>query len=162
MRTVFFTLAGVGLLLYPGAAFAATATNTLGISATVVASCYVTNVGTLSFGSLSVGQLPSNTTSTFIVKCTGNTSHTIGLDAGTTSGATTNSRKMAGSSTNTLSYALYQDAARQTNWGDSVGTWISATGTGADVTHTIYGQVPTQTWPAPGNYSDTVTITVTY
>jgi spore coat protein U-like protein len=42
------------------------------------------------------------------------------------------------------------------------GALVSATGNGADQTFTIYGRVPAQTTPAPGTYTDTVTVTVTY
>jgi spore coat protein U-like protein len=39
---------------------------------------------------------------------------------------------------------------------------VSGTGNGAGQTITIFGRVPAQTTPAPGTYTDTVTVTVTY
>jgi spore coat protein U-like protein len=49
------------------------------------------------------------------------------------------------------------------NWGQTVGTdTVSSTGTGAVQSFTVYGQVPAQSTPAPGAYSDTITVTVTY
>lgn len=151
------------LVLLPSAAFAATASNTVGISATVTASCNIAVASDLAFGSLSVGMLPKNVTTSFNVTCTNTTSYSIGLNEGTAFEASTTNRKLGGTGTATLSYALYQDSARQTNWGNASGTWMTGlTGTGSEVAHTIYGQIPVQTWPAPDSYSDTVTITVTY
>jgi spore coat protein U-like protein len=40
---------------------------------------------------------------------------------------------------------------------------VSGTGTGAAAPYTVYGQVPPQATPSPAaNYTDTVTITVTF
>ncbi|MCE3520182.1 spore coat protein U domain-containing protein, partial [Escherichia coli] len=35
-------------------------------------------------------------------------------------------------------------------------------GSGAAQPYTVYGRVPVQTTPAPGTYTDTITVTVTY
>lgn len=51
------------------------------------------------------------------VNCTRGTQYTLGLNAGTGSGATTTTRKMTSSSGATLSYQVFQDAARTINWG---------------------------------------------
>ncbi len=65
---------------------------------------------------------------------------------------------------------LFTDAARTTNWGQTIGT-DTVTGTGAGfavanaVALNVYGRVPdtvaNQSVPA-GNYTDTVTVTVTW
>jgi spore coat protein U-like protein len=39
---------------------------------------------------------------------------------------------------------------------------VAATGNGSAQSFTVYGRVPPQAAPAPGNYSDTITVTVTY
>ena len=77
-------LSCIALVACPGAVSAATSTNSLSISATVVASCNIANINSLAFGSLSVGALPANSSSTFTVKCTNTTSYTIGLNEGAT------------------------------------------------------------------------------
>ena len=63
----------------------------------------------------------------------------------------------------TVSYNLYRDAARTQEWGTTVGT---NTGTGAGngqiQTIPVYGRVAPQATPAPGVYTDTITITVTF
>jgi spore coat protein U-like protein len=63
----------------------------------------------------------------------------------------------------TVNYKLYSDTNHTTNWGNTVSTdTVSDTGTGASVNYTVYGRIPPQTTPAPGAYTDTVTVTVTY
>jgi spore coat protein U-like protein len=103
-----------------------------------------------------------NQTSTLQVQCTSTTPYDIGLNAGTATGATVTSRKMT-SGSNTISYSLFSDSGMTTNWGQTIGTdTVSSTGTGGTQSFTVYGQVPAQSTPAPGAYSDTITVTVTY
>jgi spore coat protein U-like protein len=103
-----------------------------------------------------------NQTSTLQIQCTNTTPYNIGLNAGTATGATVTSRKMT-SGSNTISYSLFSNPGMTTNWGETVGTdTVASTGTGATQSFTVYGQVPAQSTPAPGSYSDTVTVTVTY
>ena len=62
-----------------------------------------------------------------------------------------------------LSYALYQDSGRSTNWGNVVGTsTLAGTGTGSAVGVTVYGRITANQQAALGSYSDTITVTVTY
>ena len=64
------------------------------------------------------------------VNCTSGTQYTLGLNAGTGSGATTTTRKMTSSSGATLSYQIFQDAARTRNWGNTTGVdTVAMTGT---------------------------------
>jgi spore coat protein U-like protein len=39
---------------------------------------------------------------------------------------------------------------------------VSGTGIGSSQNYTVYGRVQAQTTPAPGTYTDTITVTVTY
>ena len=164
MKLPGFLVSCLALAACPSAVFAVTSTTkSLSISATVTASCSMDAVD-LEFGELSVGMLPYDVTTSFIVTCTNTTLYSIGLNAGITPDASTTDRKLGGTNhSETLDYALYQDAARQINWGDASGTWMTGlTGTGSEVAHTIYGRVPDQDWPAPDDYSDIVRITVSY
>ena len=62
-----------------------------------------------------------------------------------------------------VNYTLYSDTNRTTVWGQTIGTdTVSASGSGAAQSYTVYGRVPVQTTPAPGAYTDTITVTVTY
>jgi spore coat protein U-like protein len=130
-------------------------------TATVLASCAVSATN-LDFGT--TGTLTSNidSTSSIKVSCTNGSPYQIGLDAGTGTGATVTNRKMTLSGA-TVNYALYSNSSRTTNWGNTVGTdTVGGTGTGASQLLTVYGRVPSQSTPAPGTYTDTIVVTVTY
>ena len=62
-----------------------------------------------------------------------------------------------------VAYGLYQDSAHASPWGSTPGANV-ATGTGdADVQAIpVYGLVPAQVSPAPGTYSDTIVVSVSY
>lgn len=76
-------------------------------------------------------------------------------------------RKMA-SGANRLNYDLYTDASRQTIWQDASPNWVTGSITivllgGTSNDHTVYGRIPTgQPTVPPGNYADTVLVTVEY
>jgi spore coat protein U-like protein len=62
-----------------------------------------------------------------------------------------------------VNYSLYSDSARNNVWGTTIGSnTVAATGNGAAQSYTVFGRIPAQTTPAPGAYTDTVTVTVTY
>lgn len=147
----------------PVPVFAQTAQTTMNVSATVVEACIITATN-LAFGNYDPTALgTTDATSSINVICTPGTSFTVGLNAGTTSGATVTSRQMA-SGSDRLGYGLYQDTARSVNWGNTPGTDTPAAAT-AGLTPsvlTVYGRVPAQQSAAVGSYSDTVTITVSY
>lgn len=134
---------------------------TFNLSATVQAACNVVATN-LNFGSLSLLNANVDATSTVTVQCTNTTPFNVGLNAGNGSGATVAARKMT-NGTKTIVYSLYQNAARTTVWGNTVGTdTASGTGTGSTQPLTVYGRVPAQATPAPGTYTDTIVVTVTY
>jgi spore coat protein U-like protein len=137
-------------------------TANLNVSLSITATCTVTG-GTLPFGisGLLTGLLPA--TGTFTVTCTNTTPYTMGLNQGVT-GATVTTRQLHSATTSAnVNYGLYSDIARTVNWGNTVGSWVSGVGTGSAQTVTVYGLVPLQTTPAPAtDYTDTITITVTY
>jgi spore coat protein U-like protein len=155
-------LAACFLIPWTGTSHAASTTSTFAVQATIAATCTINSASTLNFGTL--GVLASNTdqTSTIQVACTNTTPYNIGLDAGTGSGATVAVRKLTSGGA-TVNYSLYSDAGRATVWGTTIGTdTVAATGSGAAQSYTVYGRIPAQTTPAPGNYADTITVTVTY
>jgi spore coat protein U domain-containing protein, fimbrial subunit CupE1/2/3/6 len=140
----------------------ATTTTTFTVQITITASCTIVSASTLNFGSQGVLTANVDQTSTIQVQCTNTTPYNIGLDAGTATGATVTTRKMTNAGA-TISYSLYSNSARTTNWGNTVGTdTVAATGNGASQSYTVYGRVPPQTTPAPATYTDTITVTVTY
>ena len=143
-------------------AVAGTATGTLSVSMTIQASCTLSSSSAVAFGTSGVLASNVDATGSLSVQCTNTTPYTVALDQGAGSGATTSTRKMTGSGA-TVSYNLYRDSARTQNWGNATGTdTVAGTGNGAAQTLTVYGRVPAQSTPAPGSYSDTVNVTITY
>lgn len=114
----------------------------------------------LAFGSY-VPTAASLGTGTVTVTCTNTAPYQISLDAGANADVT--SRRMAFGAER-LSYTLYSNAARTTLWGDGTtfGSRVSATGSGGAQARTVYGTIPAGQAPAPGNYSDSVLVTVEY
>lgn len=156
-------LAAFDAAILSGSAPAATTTSTFAVTMTITADCLITSSNTLAFGSSGVLAANVDANTTLGVQCTNTTPYNIGLNAGTGSGATVASRKMTGPSSALINYSLYTTAGRTTVWGNTVGTdTVAGTGNGSTQTSTIYGRVPSQSTPAPGSYTDTVTVTVTF
>ena len=151
----------IGILVPSNASVAATVTSTFQVSITVTTACTI-SVTNLAFGVYNLAQL--NGTSTITVTCTNGTTYTVGLDGGTSAGPTNvTARKMINAgATASLSYALYSDSGRTINWGNSSGSWVSGTGTGATQTYTVYGRIPANQNTLIGNYSDTITATISF
>jgi spore coat protein U-like protein len=136
------------------------ATTTFNVTATVLKDCIVSATG-LPFGNYT-GALV-NVSSTVTVTCTSGTAYTVGLNAGLTTGATVTTRQMgitqpAGG----LNYSLLTTSYSGANWGNTSGTWVSGTGSGAAQPLTVYGVLPAGQYVPPGSYTDTIAVTVTY
>jgi spore coat protein U-like protein len=148
--------------LLSAVAIAASTTMTFTGQVTIAATCTINSASSLNFGTQGVLAANVDQTSTIQVTCTNTTPFTIGLDAGTGPGATVAARKLT-SGGSTVNYTLYADAGHTTVWGNTVSSdAVAATGNGSAQSFTVYGRVPPQAAPAPGNYSDTITVTVTY
>ena len=161
------SLIAASLVAFATAASAvSTATTTFQVTASVAAQCSVTATD-MAFGVVAPLGGDVDQTSTVTVKCTKNSSYTVGLNAGTVSGSTLATRLMANGG-DTMQYNLYTNSGRTTVWGNSATapTWVSGTGAGMGTGQvlTVYGRVPTgQTNLAVGSYSEpTITVTVTY
>ena len=135
---------------------------TFRVSARVEAVCAVTATD-LAFGTYtSAGGSPVQGTTLLRATCTPGSTYNVGLNEGTSPGATINQRKMA-SGTNALNYQLYSDSARQTIWGNTPGTdTVTGVGTGLAVDHTVFGAVPAAQVVPAGDYGDTVTVRIYY
>lgn len=164
-----FVEACIATALLSGATIASASTTTaqFNVSATVNPTCIINSASALTFAAYDPStQSAQTTTSSISVNCTNTTPFNIGLNAGGGSGATVASRVMT-SGTNTLNYSLYQDAGHTAVWGNTVGTdTVATTGlgmaSGNAIVKTVYGQIPLQPNAVPGNYADTVTVTVSY
>ena len=130
-------------------------------SITITNSCVIIRTRRLNFRRHGVLSSNVDRRRAFRINCSTGTNYEIGLDAGTTPGGTTTTRKMRRNTGETVDYMMYQNAARTTNWGNSPGVDTrSGVGTGSNQNIRIYGRVPTQDTPRPGRYRDTVTITI--
>ena len=74
---------------------------------------------------------------------------------------------MAGPAPDYLAYELYRDPSRTQRWGnDTAGGTNTVNGSGSTQTNptvlTVYGRVPVQAVGAPGTYTDTITVTLSY
>lgn len=139
---------------------ASTPAASMAVSATVDAACS-TLADTLPFATYAGTQ--ERRTATISVTCTSTTPFNVGLDAGTTSGATVSNRRMSDGNGHTLNYGLYRDSGYSTNWGDTVGNDTeTGTGSGTSQSLTVYGQVPGGQSAVPGRYTDTITVIVIF
>lgn len=101
-------------------------------------------------------------TSNLSATCTLNGAYTLALNGGSVTG-TVNARRMRlGAGPNTIDYQLYRDAARTLVWGNTAGSLVTGTGTGAAQSISVFGRVPPQGPKPPGVYSDTITATITF
>jgi spore coat protein U-like protein len=159
------TLAAAALAA--GGAQAATTTTTFAVTATVQSTCSAT-AAALAFPNYTPGGGAQIGNTTISVKCTKNTPFTVLLNVGSTTGDAFAQRVM-GSGANTLQYNLFTAASLLTIFGDGTGGTQTVTGTGLGVATAnsvqVFGQVPdsaTNQAAVAGNYSDTITVTVSY
>lgn len=129
------------------------------VLAVVQGACTV-NAADLNFGTAGLLDANIDASSNVTVKCPISTPYTVALGPGSAgSGAAARTMVLGG---NVVSYDIYRDAGRTLKWGNTVGTTVAGTGTGADQTIPAYGRVPVQDTPTAGAYADTVVVTVTY
>lgn len=184
MRRSFASLAAALALAITVPAFAGQATDTIASSVTLGSDCSLT-VNGMSFGTTST-LLPANVnaTSPMQVTCSLGTPYTIAISASTTLGTPVSApagynHVMTGQNGIGVSgrpldlpYNLTQDAAGAQPWGYTTGTdTVSGTGTGQSTTLTVYGQLIAGSTGystgrvnplVPGNYLDTLTVTLSY
>lgn len=140
------------------ATHAATVTDVLNVSATVLSSCAL-NGGTLSFGDYTSGQqtdLDVDGTINY-VNCSGTL--TFALDGG--GSGDINARQMR-QGANRLNYQIYRTSSRSAVFGtgaDAQGKILIGTQTGS---LTVYGRIPKNQVVPDGVYTDIVNITLTF
>lgn len=149
-----------GQLVQPGTYTDTISSSTMSFTVTAVvqASCNF-SANSLAFGNYTGVVL--NATSNLTIQCTNTTTYTVGLNAGTSTGATVTSRMLTGPGSSHLGYSLFSDSGRTLNWGLTSNT-VAGTGSGASQALTVYGQIPAGRSVTPGTYSDSITATITY
>ena len=167
-RVLIGTLGAALLLAAADDSSAATVSTTLTVSVTVASACTV-SANPLSFGTYLPGQGGMSGSTTLAVLCTKGAPFTVALNAGT--GGGTVAQRVMSMGANTLAYNLYTTATHTTVWGDGTQSSATVSGvgrgltSGAQITQTVYGQVPDTAANvnlAPGLYTDIVTVTVSY
>ena len=97
------------------------------------------------------------------VKCTNGADYNVALNGGATDDVA--ARQMS-NGTDTIAYQLYQDAALGDVWGETTGTdTVEGTGTGFtgnDFDHVVYAQATLTGDETAGDYTDTITATVSF
>jgi spore coat protein U-like protein len=139
-----------------------TAQTTFRVTARVNALCEVTATD-LEFGTyVAQGGTPLLGTTLLRTTCTPQTTFNIGLNEGTSPGASVNQRKMV-SGSQVLNYQLYSDAAHSIIWGNTTGTdTVTGVGTGLTQDHTVFGSIPASQVIPAGDYGDTITVRIYY
>jgi len=140
---------------------AGTTTTTMSTQTQVVASCLFPAASTsVDFGPLGTTLGTASATGSLTVQCNVDTLAKVGLDNGLN--AISGQRKIKDTGTNTIDYALFQDAAHAVVWGNSDPDRLSLTTTGTNQTKTIYGTLNYINLVPAGTYSDTVIATVEF
>jgi spore coat protein U-like protein len=155
---------GSALFIASDALATTTVSGSLPVSMTITSECKLQSISSsLQFGSHGVLDSVVDAQASVGVQCTNTTPFNVGLSTGAGSGATVANRLMTGTASATVTYSIYRDAGHTQVWGVTSGTdTLASTGTGAVQSFNIYGRVAVQTTPAPGSYTDTLAVTITY
>jgi len=169
-KNVGMIAAALAAVAMSSAALAGSADANLAVSASIASECIISSGTPVDFGVYSpiVANLTAaiDQTGTVSVTCTtGSTPATVALDQGlwadTASTAAVPVRRMKDPVSGAfLSYGLYKEVGRTTNWG-SAGRAV-ATPDGTAHAETVYGRLPGAQNKPVGSYSDTVVATVSF
>ena len=171
MRIALLALAVTGSMFAAASANAANAYGNLNVTANVASSCMVSAPGSLAFGAYDPVDVNNATDldgqGTINVRCTRGTTTVIALEQGTApdtgSDCTTPLRRMSNGAER-LAYFLYSDDTHSTVWGCTTANDVShsSTNSAQAATLDVYGVIPQAQDVAPGSYSDTVRIALTF
>jgi spore coat protein U-like protein len=155
-------LAGLGLATD---ADAQSASDSFDVTANVVTTCRIEAPNDLDFGAYDpTTDTAATGTTTIRVRCTNGTSAPIALDDGLNGGGGDCTTRAMSDGGNALGYGLYQTTGTGTPWGCAEGTntytYTASNAGWNDLT--VHGVVPAGQNAPVGNYSDTVTATVTF
>lgn len=136
----------------------------LNVTASAEEACFIQSASTLDFGDNTHNFVnPINSQGTISIRCPLETNWILSLDQGLHRQGGT--RNMIHSQGNSIAYQLFRDAARTQPWG-SIGEGMIVSGTGQGFNNAIqipvYGRVQVQPINRSGEYTDTVTVTLTY
>lgn len=131
------------------------------VQANVTNNCTI-SAAPLNFGGISDFSVARTASTNLSVRCTNNDAYRIRLNGG--QNGTVAQRNMRSSAGRLVRYELHTTAQRTLLWGDgTLGTaFVTGTGTGNVQQVQVFGRVPAQAAPPPGQYSDVVTATIEF
>ncbi|WP_406853646.1 spore coat protein U domain-containing protein [Alsobacter sp. KACC 23698] len=148
-----------------GGSAGATAPASFTVSAGVTPACSL-SAGNLNFGSFSSITALIQASFSFPVTCTKDSPYLVYLDGGLTGATDPQARLMKRTGgTDTIKYGVYRGAGCTLPWGSTLGSGLSAIGTGSAQNHVGYGCIQpagNAPYPAAGVYRDTIVVTVEY
>lgn len=154
--------AGSFAALISSSANADVSTTTLPVSATILENCTVLATPMV-FAPSQVGTAAVDSTSTITLTCTPNADFDVALNAGANAVSGARNMKLA-TGAELLPYEIYQDAAHTQIWGNTAGVNTKlGTAPSGTATMTAFGRIAAnRPSVSAGNYSDSVTVTVTF
>ena len=162
MRKIAVSLAlAAGLASSPALAAGATgqeATNTIQVSLNISTACTLTT-NPMSFGTVTSATGGATASSDTRVNCTPGAAYTVNIDNGLNAGGTGIRKLLSTTTTATVDYGIYTDAARTLPW---TVAGFGGTGNGADQTIPVLGRLTQATQVGAGTYQDTLTVTLHY
>ncbi|HGM5489087.1 TPA: spore coat U domain-containing protein [Serratia fonticola] len=174
MPYIFFILVSLVLCGVAGAAtpikttFTVTATLTNGCAFGSSLSSPISNLGIINFGTMTtiannVDTVSSAGAGSVVVTCTPGATVTIAMDYGIHGGNATRRFMQNGANSDTLGYQLFMDANRSQVWGNGALAMSIPSFPSTTQTYPVYARLyAVTTLPSAGNYTDTVTVTLTY
>lgn len=147
-------------LIYGMNAKATDIQSTFQVTANVQSICAITtdSIPDIEFGDVTDDSIDHPGKTVFNVNCTAGTNYTVFLNNGNNADGT--QRRMSGPNSDFINYNLCDDIDCTNPWPDG---GEAGTGDGTDQSIDVYAKVPQgQGAKAVGNYSDTITVTVTY
>lgn len=165
MKNLLKISALVMALGFGSSAMAGSVTGSFQSNAVITSSCLL-SASAVAFGAFT----PTSTATTLSANgtvsatCSNGVAYALSLDAGTK--GTIGTRQMGGANAanaDLLAYNIYTTTAKTTIFGNgTTGSKINSTGTGSAQAITVYGGLLTNQYVTPDNYSDTLTVTMTY
>ena len=132
------------------------------VKATIPKFCALVPIDNMVFENVAgFGDTERNAGTSIGVRCTHTTAYSVSLTPSNGNAAGKGALKLVGSS-DTVAYSLFRDAARTVPWGNTSGNAVSSTGNGTIQRFSVHGQVPANLDATPGDYRDSVQVTVTY
>ena len=148
--------------------YAATAFDNMIVSTAVVMSCTI-DAGALTFATYDPTSASDNDAEVVITStCSNGGSATITMGVGGVSATGSTDaiplRQLYNSASGAprLPYFLYQNAARDTVWGNTLDTGVAFTAVEGTNSSTLYGRIPAGQTASVGSYNDNVSVTLTY